>query len=173
MKTSFLLISLLFSFTLNAGVFKLAVITSEFDQNVTDYFLETNDQNMIISMRYVTTMPNGGIFEDVSVPVERVINDGIVIVERNGLEAVRLELENFDLKKGGVVKLNYLFNGVSGIRRLKRFTLKPDNQQYNLFDQDNNRVNKMFLEANRVRIFGVVGIKTILTSFSTFHFQQN
>jgi len=173
MKTSFLLISLLFSFTLNAGVFKLAVITSEFDQNVTDYFLETNDRDMIISMRYVTTMPNGGIFEDVSVPVERVINDGIVIVERNGLEAVRLELENFDLKKGGVVKLNYLFNGVSGIRRLKRFTLKSDNQQYNLFDQDNNRVNKMFLEANRVRIFGVVGIKTILTSFSTFHFQQN
>ena len=70
-------------------------------------------------------------------------------------------------------KLNYLFNGVSGIRRLKRFTLKPENQEYNLFDQDNNRVNKMFLEANRVRIFGVVGIKTILTSFSTFHFQQN
>ena len=129
MKTSFLLISLLFSFTLNAGVFKLAVITSEFDQNVTDYFLETNDRDMIISMRYVTTMPNGGIFEDVSVPVERVINDGIVIVERNGLEAVRLELENFDLKKGGVVKLNYIFNGVYWIRRLKRITIKQDKQQ--------------------------------------------
>lgn len=154
------------SFSLNAKVTKIAVITSEFDQNVTDYFIETDEKNVIVSMRYVTTMPNGGVFEDVSVTAERAMAEGIVVVERNGYEAVRLELENFDLTNGGIVKLNYLFNGMTGTRREKRLILKLNQDEFILFNLNNNPVNKMFLEANRLRVVGIVGVKSILTSFS-------
>jgi hypothetical protein len=110
-------------------------------------------------------MPDGDIFEDVSVSAERAMSDGIVIVERNGLQVVKLELEKFDVSFGGMIKLNYLFNGVTGKRSEKRLFLKLEQQQFMLFDQDNKRLNTMFLEANRVRIFGIVGVKSILTSF--------
>ncbi len=165
MKAVLSFLFFLLSFSSAAEVFKLSVITSEFDQNVTNYFLETNDQNVILSMRYVTTMPDGDIFEDVSVSAERAMSDGIVIVERNGLQVVKLELEKFDVSFGGMIKLNYLFNGVTGKRSEKRLFLKLEQQQFMLFDQDNKRLNTMFLEANRVRIFGIVGVKSILTSF--------
>lgn len=150
---------------LNAAEIKLAVITSEFDKNVTDFYIETNDLNHIESMRYVTTMPNGGIFEDVTVPAERVIAEGSVIVERNGYQAVRLEVENFSVATGGIVKLNYLYSGVTGARHVKRLKLIANSGQFILTDTSDARVNRLFVKVNWVRVLGAVGVREILTSY--------
>lgn len=155
-----------FSVCVSAEVIKMAVITSEFDKNVTDYYLETNDQNQIHSMRYITTMPNGGIFEDVSVSVETVMSEGAVIVERNGYEAVRLEVENFSRDAGGIIKLNYLYSGVTGVRHVKRLQLKSFENKFKLTDMQNAPVNRLFLRVNLSRIFGIIGVKDILSSYS-------
>lgn len=163
-----LILSILLLFvaaTSQAEVLKLAVITSEFDDNVMDFYIVTDDQNHIDSIRYVTTLPNGGIFEDVTVPAETVMNEGVVIVERNGHQAVRLEVERFTLEAGGVVKLNYLYNGVTGTRHAKRINLGKMNAAFKLYDMDNKVLNRMFLKVNSVRVLGVVGIKEIQTSF--------
>jgi hypothetical protein len=150
---------------LEARVFRLAVITSEFDNDKTNYFLETDETNTIVSMRYVTIQPNGGIYEDVTLPAERVMEEGAVLVERNGLEAVRLEVENFNLKTGGVIKLNYLYNGVIGTRHVKKLLLTEMNGDFVLHTTDIERVNRLFLEANRNRILGIIGIKSVKSSF--------
>jgi hypothetical protein len=148
-----------------AKMVRMAIITSEFDKNVSEYFLESDDAtNELLTLRYVTTMPNGGIFEDVTLTVEQIITQGAVLVERNGHQVVRLELENFDVKKGGTFKLNYLYNGVTGTRHVKRFVLKVVGGGFLLFDND-KRTNRMYLEANYVRVFGVVGVKNIKASF--------
>jgi hypothetical protein len=159
-----ILISL--SIGVHAKVFKLAVITSEFDNDVTDYYLETNDQNRIVNMRYVITMPNGGIFNDVTLPAERVVDEGAVLVQRNGYEAVRLEVENFSLETGGIIKLNYLYNGITGARHNKRLYLHQTDGQFSLFELDSDPVNRMFLEANILRLVGIVGVRSVHTSFS-------
>lgn len=164
MRLFFLLLLTIVTSGLEAKVYRLAVITSEFDNDKTNYFLETDERNTIVNMRYVTVQPNGGIYEDVTLPAERVISEGAVLVERDGLVAVRLEVENFDLKSGGVIKLNYLFNGVIGVRHVKKLMLKEVDGEFSLYNED-ERVNRLFLEANRSRILGIIGIKAVLTSF--------
>jgi hypothetical protein len=164
MKALMLSVVLLFSFITHAEEIRLAVITSEFDKNVTDYYVITNEQGLVDSMRYVTTMPNGGIFEDVTLPAERVMKEGAVLVERDGYQAVRLEVENFSLSTGGTIRLNYLFSGVTGARHIKRLTLKKLDK-FRLFDGE-KQINRLFLEANYSRIFGIIGVRSVQTSFS-------
>jgi hypothetical protein len=164
MKALMLTAIFLFSFVTHAEEIRLAVITSEFDKNVTDYYVITNEQGLVDSMRYVTTMPNGGIFEDVTLPAERVMKEGAVLVERDGYQAVRLEVENFSLNTGGTIRLNYLFSGVTGSRHIKRLTLKKL-EKFRLFDGE-KQINRLFLEANYSRIFGIIGVRSIQTSFS-------
>lgn len=165
MKTFLTALCLTLSLTVHADVSKMAVITSEFDENVTDYFIETNKEKQLESMRYITTMPNGGIFEDITVTADQVINDGAVIVERDGRQIVRLEVENFNVITGGTVILNFLYNGVTGSRNIKKLQLKFVGNEFQLFDAD-MRVNKLFLVANRSRVLGIIGVKKILASFS-------
>jgi hypothetical protein len=164
MKTLFLTLLIALSFNVHADEIRLAIITSEFDKNVTDYYVITDDQGHVDSMRYVTTLPNGGIMEDVTLPAERVIKEGAVLVERNGHQAVRLEVENFSVITGGTIRLNYLFSGVTGARHIKRLNLKLQDR-FRIYDAD-KEVNRLFLEANWSRIFGIVGVRSIQTSFS-------
>lgn len=164
MKSLFACLLMAFSLQVFAAEIRMAVITSEFDKNYTNYFIETNSSNQIVGMRYVTIMPNGGIFEDISVTAEQVLSDGAVIVERNGHMVVKLELENFSVIKGGTVILNYLYNGATGTRQIKKLSLQLINNEFVLFDKT-KKVNQLFLVANRLRVLGIVGVREIQSSF--------
>jgi hypothetical protein len=166
MKTLIVSSLLVFSSISHSKVFKVAKITSEFDKNVTDFYVETNEENVIDSIRYVTKNPNGGISEDVSVPAEIVMEEGSVISQHNGYEAVRLEVEDFSFKTGGTIRLNYLFNGISGARHIKRLILKNTEEKSELVDPEGRPVNRMFFHVNRSPIFGVIGVKSIMTSYA-------
>jgi hypothetical protein len=156
---------ILLSSLAQAKVVRMAVITSEFDKNYSEYFLESDDRtNKLLTVRFVTTMPNGAIFEDVTLNAEQIIAEGAVLVERNGYEVVKLELENFDPLKGGTFKLNHLYNGITGSRQVKRFVLNLVGSEFLLFD-NGKRTNRMYLEANDHRVFGVIGVRAIKSSF--------
>ena len=166
MKFSYMFLALFMTVCAHAEVFKLAEITSEFDKDVMDFYVETNDHKEIDSIRYITTRPDGSIFEDVSVPAETIIAEGVVIVERDEYAAVRLEVEEFTVKSGGIVKLNYLYSGITGTRHVKRLHLRWMDEQLGLLRMENVPVNRMYLKANHSRIFGIIGIREILTSFA-------
>lgn len=153
------------SFNLHAEMLKLATITSEADKNVTDFYLITNNENQIDSLRYVTILPNGGIEEDVQVPSDVVMRDGVVIEERSGYDVVRLEVENFNVKTGGTIRMNYLFSALTGARSVKKIKLEKKDEVFGLFDFQNNRINQMYVKANWSRIFGIIGVSDILTSY--------
>jgi hypothetical protein len=153
--------------TAQAKTLKLATITSDIDEDVTQYFLELNENNEIESMRHVTITPNGGIFKDQTVTIDEVVADGVVIVEQGGYDAVRLEVENFHPKTGGVIKLNYLYNGITGSRSVKKLILRAhDNNNFELAEPQGSKINRMFFKANRTLLLGVVGVKHIYTSYA-------
>lgn len=142
---------------------KVAIITSEFDKNTGTFLIETDDSHKILSIRYINRLPNGGIFTDNTYPAETVINDGVVLEERNNLEIIRLGAENFDLMKGGTVKLNYLYNGVTGTRYVKKLDLLNNNGVFTL--QDKTKViNRLYIRAHNTPV-GTVGVKEITTSY--------
>lgn len=167
MKLFFSMLIFIIATVAEARQTKLAVITSEFDKDVMDFYLITNDKNIIDSIRYVQTSPNGSIVDDVTVPAERVMEKGgVVIVERDGYDAIILEVERFTQKAGGMIKLNYLHSGVTRSRNSKYINLTLANGRFTLFDKENNEVNRLYIKANYVRVIGVVGIKDIVTGFS-------
>lgn len=162
--TTFLFIC---SLTAHAHMTKLAVITSEFDKDVMDFYLITNEKNNIDSIRYIQTTPEGRVFDDVTVPVEEVMKpEGVVIVERNGYNAVILQVEKFNEGHGGIVKLNYLYNGVTQTRHLKRMNLEKRLGNFSLFDLEKNPVNRLFLTVNYIRVVGIVGVRNIIMDFN-------
>lgn len=164
MKVFLSLILVTLSLVANAAQTKMAIITSEFDRDVRDYYLETDSENKIHSMRYTTTAPNGSIYEDVTATPEQVLENGIVVFEHKGYKAVILELENFNVATGGTIRINYLVSGVTGQRNVKRFALKKVGNEFLVFDGE-KRVNKMFFIVNRSRVLGVIGVKEIQSSF--------
>ncbi len=167
MKAFITLFLLIFSFTAFANMTKLAVITSEFDKDVMDFYVITNAKNSIDSIRYIQTTPEGQVFDDVTVPVERVMEQqGVVIVERNGYDAVILQVENFNVDQGGIIKLNYLYNGVTNTRHLKRLKLLKNAETFSLSDLEMNPVDRLFLTINYIRVVGIVGVRNILMSFN-------
>ncbi len=166
MKSFFISLSLLITVSVKAESIKLAAITSEFDKNVTDFYIETDDQNKIHTMRYITILPNGGIDEDISLPAETVVREGAVIVVRHGREAVRIFVENFSLRTGGIIKLNYLHSGVTNNWQVKRLKVVLVENHFRLEDLENVRTNKLYMRINWSRIFGAVGIRDIQTMFS-------
>lgn len=167
MKAFLSVMLILLCMNAEAKLTKLAVITSEFDKDVMDFYVITNGANQVDSIRYIQTAPNGAIISDMTVPVERVMEKGgVVIVERDGHNAVILEVENFNVAKGGVIKLNYLHNGVTGTRHVKYSKLNMVNGRFALADMENNAINRMFLKVNYIRLIGVVGIREIVTGFA-------
>jgi hypothetical protein len=166
MKTLLLVFLCTYSLFARAEMLKLAVITSEFDKNSTDYYLETDDHDFAHSMRYVTKDPKGVVLKDESLPVEEIVNNGgIVLVEGSGYDVIRLELEHFTIQDGGTLKLNYLYSALSGLRYVKRLKLNPTLGKFQLFDLEEKPVNRFFVRVNWSRFFGAIGVKEIQTSF--------
>ena len=167
MKTLLTVFLFICSFSAFANMTKLAVITSEFDKDVMDFYVITNSKNHIDSIRYIQTTPEGRIFSDVTVPVEDVLKPkGVVIVERNGYDAVILQVETFNEDHGGIVKLNYLHNGATNTRHIKKLKLEKKKEIFSLSDLENKPVNRLFLTVNYIRVVGIVGVKNILMSFN-------
>ena len=162
MKSFFVLLTFLITLSANAAEFKLAVITSEFDNDTTDFFLETNDAGEMHSIRNVSTSPTGQITEDNSIPAEVVIREGAVVAHRNNRDVVKLFVEpGFNIKLGGDVRLSYLHSGVSNSWRFISLKLSKEGAGFKLTDSESTLVNRLFMLVNRSRLFGVIGIKEI------------
>ncbi len=163
MKLIFAALTFLITLSAMATEFKLAVITSEFDRDSTDFFIDTNDAQEITSLRYIITTPTGQIKEDTSIPAQTVLTDGAVMAVRNGREVIRLKVDTatFNVKTGGPVRLTYLSSGVSNSWKYVPFKLVKEGEGFKLTDEEGSPVNKLFVKVNRHPIFGVIGIKAI------------
>lgn len=164
------LCALLFSIAVLADERKVAVINSDIDKDIYNFYLITNDQDHVDSLRYQMVSPSGQILEDNTFPAETVIQDGIVLVRRNGHDAVRLEVgRDFNVENGGTVILDYLFSGVTGNRRKHNIRLQRLNGRLELTEHaTTNIINKMFVYGNWNRLLGLIGVREIKTSFQAF-----
>ena len=166
MRLIILTLGFVFSLAAIAEEIKMAVISSDIDKELRDFYLVTNSRNEIDSIRYVTYLPTGQILDDTTVPAERVIQDGVVIVERDGRDAVRLQTDSgFTVQNGGGIILNYLFSGVTGTRRLHRLVVKRVDSMYFLKNTNDAPVNRILVLGNWNRVLGLIGIRDIQSSY--------
>lgn len=165
MKLTFLILSLFLSLKAGAGETKLATITSDTDSNQAAFYLLTNAQGEIEAMRYLRTLASGQVITDETFNYEEIVHDGAVLFERDGHQVINLLVEKFSRTQGGVIRLNYLVNGVRGTRRDIRLSLQNKHGKFALYDQQGRKVNHMLVQGNHVRFIGLVGISDIIMSY--------
>ena len=164
MKLAFLLSLLFLTLPGQGAEIKLATITNDIDRDLTVFFIETMEDGTMDSMRYLTTMPSGQISEDMHFPYEQVLAGNVLLEERNGYEVIKLSVEKFSRNNGGIVRLSYLFNGITNSWRELRLNLIRDGLNYYLTDLEGRKINRLHFRGNYIRVVGLVGIRDILIS---------
>ena len=165
MKLFTFLLIFTFSYTVFSAEIKMAAVTSDIDTDTTVFYLETDDQNAIHSMRYITTTRSGQITEDESFTLDQA-SGGIVTERRDGFDIIKIYLEDFHPLYGGTLRLNYLVNALRGTKKDARLILKKIGHEFLLFDLQGKPINKMFCIGNRIPIAGLVGLRDIQMSFT-------
>ncbi len=158
------ILCVLFSFpALAAHVEETAIvtITSDTNRDTTVFYLVTNPDGTIDGMRFVTTDQRGRVETDETAPVERVIQEGVVLFRQGNYEAVRLKVENFTAADGGVVKIDYLYSGVTNTRRFVRYHLRKTPMGFTFVTADGTVIKTLRVLGNWNPVLGLVGIREI------------
>ncbi len=158
----------LFSWLISCGVFaaeyRLAKIQSNVDKNITEFFYDETAEGGIHSLRFVVTKPGGQVQSDDSFPIETVQAEGITLV-MSGRPVLKVFVEKFIPAEGGGIKLDYLYNGLSGTRRVQRLFIKKSAERFWLFNLEELKVNSFLVKGNYSPLFGLIGIREILYSW--------
>ena len=87
-------------------------------------------------------------------------HSGVVLYRESGRDIVKLSSRNFAPHQGGYVKLDYLYNGITGRRHNVELDLQRDGDTW-LVTYQGRIVQKMHFVKNKKRFVGVVGVKRI------------
>ncbi len=163
MKT-FLLTALLF---LSADIFareiKLATITGNADTDTSVFLVELNAKGHLDTIRFTTTTREGRITQDSHFPAETVDATGVVLLERDGRKILKLEtVKPFSFENGGTVKLNHLYSGVTNTWKSVNVLLVKSGEDFEIRTLDGKKITKFFVKGNFHRIFGLIGISTLV-----------
>jgi hypothetical protein len=159
----FVLMTLLLTLSAFGAEQETAIVTINSDTNrdTTVFYLITKPDGSIDGMRFVTTNQRGQVETDETAPVERVMQDGIVLFRQGNYEAVRMKLESFTPENGGAVKIDYLFSGVTNTRRFVRFSLDRTASGYTFMTNDGTVIKTLRVLGNYNPLLGLIGIRAI------------
>lgn len=156
-------LALTLSFSSFASVTKLCVITTDAEPELTDFLIETNEKGDLDSIRLYTTL-DSKVVSDESFTAESAIIEGVVASEREGREVVVLRPKNFNASTGGIIALDYLYNGLSGARKVFNIKLSKVAGKFILTTTEGIKINRLEFLVNKV-MGRVIGIKEVRTSF--------
>jgi hypothetical protein len=141
---------------------KICVITSDIDAEQTDMLIDVDAAGALDTIRLYKTMDKK-VVSDESHPVERVMDDGIVASARQGRDIVILKTKNFNPENGGIVVMDFLYNGVTGNRKTYSMKMNKVNGKFVVTTMEGARINRLVFIGNRV-LGQMVGIKEIRAS---------
>lgn len=158
---------LLLTLALNAfaAETKVCVITTDVDAEKTDFFIETNSDGNLDSIRLYKTVGQE-VVSDESLPVEKAIGEDIVASEREGRAIVIIKTSNFTAEKGGNFTLSILHNALKNTRISYNMKLSKTATGFSLTGPQGQPVNRLHLLGNRAPLINrVIGIKEVKASY--------
>lgn len=145
----------------NAGVQKLAVITNQEDQSTIDLQIITDDNEDVTHLRLKFKDEDGKVTETDKYTADTAAA-GIVLYKVDKRDVVKLKSDNFSPYNGGEIELNFLYNGITGSRGIKKLDLSRDGDKWQLEDE-HKKVKKLHFVSNKKALIGTIGIKRIET----------
>lgn len=156
--TFFLMISIA---NANADIQNVAKITNEEDKGIIGLELITDDNKDITHLKLIFKNEKNEVDSVDKYTAEKAAN-GIVLYKVDGRDVVKLKSDNFSSHQGGEIELDYLYNGITGSRGLKKLDLSRDGDVWKLND-DGKDITKLHFVSNKKMLIGTIGIKKIET----------
>ena len=85
---------------------------------------------------------------------------GVVLYKVDNLDVVKLRSPNFSTHQGGEIILDYLVNGVTGSRALKKLDISRNGDVWSL-NEAGKKIKKLHFVSNKKAFIGTIGIKEI------------
>lgn len=161
---------LLFSLTLflmisianaNAGIQKVASITNEEDNGIIALQLVTDDNKDITHLKLIFKNEKNEV-DSIDKYTAQKAADGIVLYKVDGRDVVKLRSDNFSTHQGGEIELDYLYNGITGSRGIKKIDLSRNGDDWVLSDES-NELKRLHFVSNKKAIIGTIGVKKIIS----------
>ncbi|MES2526273.1 MAG: hypothetical protein V4598_04275 [Bdellovibrionota bacterium] len=163
MKTLILTLALCLSADLFAREIKLATITGNIDTDTSTFSVEIDDSGKLHTVLFRTVTKEGRVTQDSRFAAETVVDEGVVLLERDGRKVLKLQTEApFSLENGGIVKMNYLYSGVSGSWKTLKVSLAKPEGEFQIMNLKGEKVTRFFTKGNWHPIFGLIGIADLV-----------
>jgi hypothetical protein len=152
---------------LSADVFAreitLATITGNVDTDTSYFLIEIDDAGKLDTVHFRTVTKEGRVSQDSHFPVETVDATGVLLLERNNREILRLEtVKPFSYENGGQVKLNYLYSGVTNSWKTLKVQLIRAGEDFEIKTLAGEKTNRFYTKGNWSPIFGLIGISELV-----------
>lgn len=144
----------------------LCTITSDIDSNYAQIIVDMNENTHSINGMYQDSFENNQLIERIEI-LEEQLKDGVILDQEGDRVTVRLQSDNFDLKVGGPLIIDTLYNGVTGTRKEYKMEMSIDLNGPVLL-KNGKKFNKMIFIANRVVVLGVIGIENVIFKNQSF-----
>lgn len=159
MKPFILTLALCLSADLFAREIQLATITGNVDTDTSYFLAELTEADALDTVRFKTLTREGRVTQDNHFPVETIDATGVVLLERNNREVLRLEtVKPFSFETGGEVKLSFLYSGVTNAWKTLKVKLVKNGADFEIRTLKNEKVTRFYTKGNWHPLFGLVGI---------------
>ncbi len=163
MKTMMLILLFIFSQQLFARELLLATITGNVDTDTSYFRVEVDENNTLDTILFKTVTTEGRVTQDSHFPAETVDATGVVLLERNNRDILRLEtVKPFSFENGGEVRLTYLYSGVTNAWKSLRLKLVKKGEDFEIESLKGERIPRFYTKGHWHPIFGLVGISELV-----------
>lgn len=137
----------------------LARITSDIDGNYALLVYDRDDVTNDVVAMYADAYENGQRVERKALD-ENGLGRGIVLLEKDRYQIVKIQSSNFNRDRGGIIKLDTLYSALSGERRVYEFEVTVEADRV-VMETRLGEFNRMHFIAKRSRVLGPIGIEKI------------
>lgn len=171
MKKNFLLIMAIgfISFAgisgLEAKTYLLCTVSSQAEKDNTTHFILTtegpnDDIKTFTQKKFETKKPGNVLIHQVFNLANYKLNSNLVLETKSGHIVAQMRSSNFAPHNGGNLKIDFLYNGITGKRGSASLELVRGGSGWQLVDRNNKVVKSMYLVSHKIA-FTTVGVEEI------------
>lgn len=158
MKIIFILVCFI-SYASFAGEVSLVKITNEEDREVSEMFIEVNENGDISQFGKNIYLNGKKIKTDLY--GDSLNYDGIVLERQRGRDVVILRGLNIDTLHGGGLEVDYLYNGITGSRSSFELELSRKDSRWSV-QRNDKTIFSLHCVSHKKPFVGTIGIKKII-----------
>ena len=142
-----------------AQSFLISKITSDLDNEIVHLSLIVNEEGKASSLLRETFL-NNRLIKTKKYSLSPINKEGIVLYNVKNRDVISIKAEDVDFNYGGDVRLNYLYNGITGTIRYINLQFFLDQGVWKLL-YNNKPVETMHIRCRKKPLVGMIGIESI------------